>query len=169
MNSPVIQAILLVLFAAFMNAAYTLPMKLNKKWEWEQSWFAFSIMGVAVVPTIVAMLTVPALWSTYSSVSVGTLAAMALFGAGWGVSLVFFGLALARLGLAITFAVSLGTSAAVGALTPLISQHANQLMTRQGETYLLRCAGHSCRGGICGVAGKSREAIPQKDGSAEKF
>ena len=94
MNSPVAQAILLILVAAAMNAAYVLPMKLNKKWQWEHTWFAFSILGVAVVPTIIALLTVPQLWSTYSSVSGGILAAMALFGAGWGVSLVFFGLAL---------------------------------------------------------------------------
>jgi L-rhamnose-H+ transport protein len=170
MNSPVIQAILLVLCAAFMNAAYTLPMKLNKKWDWEQSWFAFSIMGVAVVPTVVAMLTVPALWSTYSSVSVGTLAAMALFGAGWGVSLVFFGLALARLGLAVTFAISLGTSAAVGALTPLISQHSNQLLTRQGELICFGVLVILVGVGLCGLAGKSREAaIPQKEGERKSF
>src|ERR1017187_1010309 len=99
MDSPVVQAILLVLVAAVMNAAYVLPMKLNKKWQWEHTWFAFSILGVAVVPTIIALLTVPMLWSTYTSVSGGTLVAMAVFGAGWGVSLVFFGLALTRLGL----------------------------------------------------------------------
>ncbi len=40
---------------------------------------------------------------------------MVAFGASWGVSLFLFGLALTRLGLAITFAVCLGTSAAVGA------------------------------------------------------
>ena len=122
MISNTVQAILLVLCAALMNAAYALPMKLNKKWQWEHTWFAFSILGVAVVPTIIALFTVPKLWSTYSTVSTGTLAAMVLFGASWGVSLVFFGLALTRLGLAITFAVCLGTSAAVGALTPLIAR-----------------------------------------------
>src|SRR5579863_7306328 len=137
MTSHTVQATLLVLCAAIMNAAYALPMKLNRKWEWEQSWFAFSILGVAVVPTVIAVLTVPGLWSTYAEVSIGTLAKMVLFGASWGVSLVFFGLALTRLGLAITFAVCLGTSAAVGALTPLIAQHADRVMTRQGEQILL--------------------------------
>ncbi len=137
MTSNTVQAVLLVLCAAIMNAAYALPMKLNKKWEWEHSWFAFSILGVGVVPTIIALLTVPKLWSTYSLVSGGTLAAMVLFGASWGVSLVFFGLALTRLGLAITFAVCLGTSAAVGALTPLIAQHSNLIMTRQGGLIIL--------------------------------
>jgi L-rhamnose-H+ transport protein len=166
--TPTLQAIVLVLFAAFMNAAYTLPMKLNKKWDWEHSWFAFSILGVAAVPTIIAMQTVPMLWSTYSAVPIGTLIAMALFGAGWGVSLVFFGLALTRLGLAITFAVSLGTSAAVGALTPLVMQHSNQLMTRQG---LLICAGVLViliGVGLCGLAGKSRETAAAQTGAAQK-
>jgi L-rhamnose-H+ transport protein len=153
-----------------MNAAYALPMKLNKKWEWEHSWFAFSILGEAVVPTLIALLTVPALWSTYAAVSWGTLAAMALFGAGWGVSMVFFGLALTRLGLAITFAVSLGTSAAVGALTPLISQHSEQLLTRQGMLILAGVLIIILGVALCGVAGRSREAaVPQSAGPHRSF
>ncbi len=162
MTSQTVQAILLVLCAAIMNAAYSLPMKLNKKWEWEHSWFAFSIFGVAVVPTLIALLTVPGLWSTYTMVSGGTLAAMVLFGASWGVSLVFFGLALTRLGLAITFAVCLGTSAAVGALTPLIAQHADQIMTRQGGLIFLGVVEIIVGVGLCGLAGKRREAALQQ-------
>src|SRR5271163_2463455 len=162
MTSETIQAILLVLCAAIMNAAYALPMKLNKKWEWEHSWFAFSVLGVAVVPTLIALLTVPGLWSTYTAVSGGTLAAMVLFGASWGVSLVFFGLALTRLGLAITFAVCLGTSAAVGALTPLIAQHADQVMTRQGGLIFLGVVVIIVGVALCGLAGKHREAALQQ-------
>jgi len=163
MTSHTIQAFLLVLCAAIMNAAYALPMKLNKKWEWEHSWFAFSILGVAVVPTVIAMLTVPALWSTYTAVSVGTLTKMVLFGASWGVSLVFFGLALTRLGLAITFAVCLGTSAAVGALTPLVVQHANLVMTRQGGLIFLGVLVILFGVTLCGLAGKGREAALQQE------
>ncbi|MCU1305093.1 MAG: RhaT l-rhamnose-proton symport 2 [Candidatus Sulfotelmatobacter sp.] len=162
MTSQTVQAILLVLCAAIMNAAYSLPMKLNKKWEWEHSWFAFSILGVAVVPTLIALLTVPRLWATYNVVSTGTLAAMVVFGASWGVSLVFFGLALTRLGLAITFAVCLGTSAAVGALTPLLAQHPDLVMTRQGELILLGVLAIVLGVSLCGVAGKSREAALQQ-------
>jgi L-rhamnose-H+ transport protein len=162
MTSETVQAILLVLCAAIMNAAYSLPMKLNKKWQWEHSWFAFSVFGVAVVPTIIALLTVPGLWSTYASVSNGTLAAMFLFGASWGVSLVFFGLALTRLGLAITFAVCLGTSAAVGALTPLIAQHADRVMTRQGGLIILGILVIILGVALCGLAGKHREAALQQ-------
>ncbi len=161
MTSTTIEAILLVVCAALMNAAYALPMKLNKKWQWEHTWFAFSILGVAVVPTIIALFTVPALWSTYSSVSPGTLAAMALFGASWGVSLVFFGLALTRLGLAITFAVSLGTSAAVGALIPLLTQHSDRVASRQGAFIIAGVVVIIAGVAICGLAGKRRETALQ--------
>ncbi|MHB8216272.1 MAG: L-rhamnose/proton symporter RhaT [Candidatus Sulfotelmatobacter sp.] len=168
MTSQTVQAVLLVLCAATMNAAYALPMKLNKKWEWEHSWFAFSILGVAVVPTVIALLTVPRLWSTYGAVSNGTLAAMVVFGGSWGVSLVFFGLALTRLGLAITFAVCLGTSAAVGALTPLIAQHADRVMTRQGELILLGVLVIILGVTFCGIAGKTREAALQKESATTR-
>ena len=165
MNSPVAQALLLVVIAAIMNAAYVLPMKLNKKWQWEHSWFAFSILGVALVPTLIAMATVPQLWSTYSSVSFKILILMALFGAGWGVALVFVGLSLRRLGLAITFAVSLGTSAAVGALTPLVAQHSDRLMTSQGGLILIGVLIILVGVGLCGLAGYRRERETQQDRS----
>jgi L-rhamnose-H+ transport protein len=168
MTSQTVQAVLLVLCAATMNAAYALPMKLNKRWEWEHSWFAFSILGVAAVPTAIALLTVPRLWSTYSAVSNGTLAAMVVFGASWGVSLVFFGLALARLGLAISFAVCLGTSAAVGALTPLIAQHADRVMTRPGELILLGVLVIILGVTFCGIAGKTRETALQKESATTR-
>src|ERR1035438_3543006 len=162
MPSQIVQAIVLVLCAAIMNAAYALPKKLNTRGAWKHSWFAFSILGVAVVPTVIALLTVPGLWSTYTTVSRGTLATMVVFGASWGVSLVFFGLALTRLGLAITFAVCLGTSAAVGALTPLIAQHADQIMTRQGGLIILGVLVIIVGVALCGLAGKHREAALQQ-------
>ncbi len=165
MTSNTVQAILLVLCAAIMNAAYALPMKLNKKWQWEHSWFAFSILGVAAVPTVIAWLTVPQLWSTYSAVSAGTLGAMVVFGASWGVSLVFFGLALTRLGLAIAFAVCLGTSAAVGALTPLVAQHPDRIMTRQGGLIFLGVLVIIVGVALCGLAGRHREAALQQASS----
>jgi L-rhamnose-H+ transport protein len=168
MTSQTVQAILLVLCAALMNASYTLPMKLNKKWQWEHSWFAFSILGVAVVPTLIALATIPGLWSTYSEVSTGTLARMVLFGASWGVSLVFFGLAIARLGLAITFAVCLGTSAAVGALTPLIAQHSDLIMTRQGGLIILGVLVIVAGVSLCGVAGRTREKALQQQSAVAR-
>jgi L-rhamnose-H+ transport protein len=95
---------------------------------------------------------------------------MALFGAGWGIAMVFFGLALSILGLAITFAVSLGTSAAVGALTPFVSQHSDRLLTPQGGIILLGVLVVLVGVALCGLAGYRRELktrqtnLPQRHG-----
>ena len=139
MNSPVAQAVLLILVAAAMNAAYTQPMKLNKKWQWEHTWFAFSFLGVAVVPTLIAMLTVPRLWSTYSQFP-AALWPRWLYWAQAGACPWCFraGDNASRNGHHV--AIALGTSAAVGALTPLFSQHSDQILTRQGELILFGVA-----------------------------
>jgi hypothetical protein len=98
------EPIALVLAAALMNAVYTLPMKLNRRWKWEHSWLAFTFLGVAIVPTILAAFTIPHLPLAYDGVSSGVLLGMAACGILWGVSLVFFGMAVDTVGVAITFA-----------------------------------------------------------------
>jgi L-rhamnose-H+ transport protein len=157
MQTSVAQALLLILAAAVMNATYTLPMKLNRKWSWEHSWLAFSVLGVVVVPTIIATLAVPGLWSIYRDASARTLLAMALFGAGWGVSLVFFGLAIPLVGVAIVFTIALSTSAASGSLLPLLTQHPDRLFTREGAVLLAGIVLIALGVAFCGRAGLERD------------
>lgn len=157
MQSGVAEALLLILAAAVMNATYTLPMKLNRKWAWEHSWFAFSILGVALVPTLIAFLTVPDLWSIYRQTAPDTLVWMALFGVGWGVSLVFFGLSIPLVGIAIAFTISLSTSAASGSLLPLLMQHRERIVTAQGAVLLLGILLIALGVTLCGKAGMERD------------
>jgi L-rhamnose-H+ transport protein len=156
-NLATLQAIQLVLIAAVINAVYTLPMRLNKQWKWEHSWLIFTILGVAAVPTILSILTIPRLKDSYDGVAAPVLIAMGLCGALWGVSLVFFGRAVDTVGVAITFAVSLGTSAASGALIPLLSRHSAELLTRRGLLLLSGIVVILLGVGICGMAGRQRE------------
>jgi L-rhamnose-H+ transport protein len=158
MADNVLQALALILAAAIMNASYTLPMKLNRRWKWEHSWLAFSVLGVAVVPTIIGIITVPGLWSIYREASLSTLLLMGLFGAGWGVSLVFFGLSLPLVGVAIAFTISLSTSAASGSLLPLLGQHPERLLRPQGLVLLAGIALIIVGVAFCGKAGMQRDA-----------
>lgn len=157
MNSAIVQAIQLVLVAAVINAVYTLPMKWNKRWRWEHSWLVFTILGVTVVPTVLSVLTIPRLTDAYRGVPLSLLLGMAVCGALWGVSLVFFGRAVDIVGVAVTFAVSLGTSAASGAMIPLISQHSTELFTRRGLSILSGIFVLLVGVGMCGMAGRQRE------------
>ena len=160
-------SLLLIFAAAIMNASYTLPMKLHRKWRWEHSWLAFSVLGVAVVPTIIAMIAIPGLWSIYRDVSPGTLAAMALFGFGWGVSMVFFGLAIPLVGVAIVFTISLSTGAASGSLLPLLMQHPDRIVTAQGGMLLLGIALIALGVAVCGKAGLERDRARAQQTGAE--
>ena len=157
MATHTFEALILILAAAVMNATYTLPMKLNRRWAWEHSWFAFTLLGVIAVPTALAVATVPRLFSIYPQIPASTLLAMAFFGAGWGVSLVLFGLAIEMVGVAVTFAVCLGTSAASGALIPLLTQHPEKVATREGALILVGIATILVGVALCGVASSLRD------------
>jgi L-rhamnose-H+ transport protein len=169
METSLAEALLLIFAAAMMNATYTLPMKLNRNWAWEHSWLSFSILGVAVVPTLITTLAVPGLWTIYRQTPVGTLLAMALFGAGWGVSLVFFGLAIPLVGIAIVFTICLSTSAAAGALLPLLTQHPERLFTKAGVVLLAGIALIAVGVAFCGKAGLERDRAKGTEAGAKRF
>ena len=67
-----------------------------------------------------------------------------------------------------TFAICLGTSAAVGALTPLVSQHSDQIMTKQGFFILFGVAVILIGVGLCGLAGHHREAAAQANSTVAR-
>jgi L-rhamnose-H+ transport protein len=159
MNLNILQAVALIVGASAINAAYVLPMRLNRKWAWENSWLAFSVLGVGVVPTLIAVATIPDLWSIYGAIPISTLTSMAVFGILWGICLVLFGLAIPMVGLAVTNAVSLGTSAACGSLLPLLMQHPDRIFTSAG-LFLALGVGLIITGvAFCGVAGRARERL----------
>ncbi|MGH9448308.1 MAG: L-rhamnose/proton symporter RhaT, partial [Terriglobia bacterium] len=62
---------------------------------------------------------------------------LGLFGAGFGLAQIFFGLGIAAVGIALNFAIAIGISTAFGSLVPLAFQHANKIFTPQGEFILL--------------------------------
>lgn len=171
MQIHVFQALILILVAAVMNATYTLPMKLNHNWKWEHSWCAFSILGVVAVPALIAFATVPDLLSVYSEVPLGSLLGMAIFGAGWGVSMVFFGLSLRLVGVSVAFTVSLTTSAAAGALLPLLMKRPERLLTAQGATLLTGILLIIVGVTFCGIAGLRRQRLSgiQEEGAKNGF
>jgi len=83
--------------------------------------------------------------------------AVALCGAAWGVAQVLFGLALDKIGMALTFSIVLGLSAAMGSLIPLLRLHADRVLTRSGFVSLAGIALVLLGVAISAVAGKMRD------------
>jgi L-rhamnose-H+ transport protein len=156
--SPVPLGLLLLVLAGAMNGSFTLPMKFTRQWAWENTWLAWTIFALCIFPPLLTISTVPQLGRVYAQVGAAAIFIPAACGAGWGVSQVFFGLAVDAVGIALAFSVILGSSAAVGSLIPLVHLHPEKILTSGGMLVLLGVAFVLAGVAVCAVAGRQREA-----------
>jgi L-rhamnose-H+ transport protein len=110
----------LVLVAAILQGVFLVPMDRIKGWSWEQSWLAFSFFGMILFNWLFTAISIPQALSVYRVAPIGDLLQLVLFGLGWGMGAVLFGLGMARLGLALGYPIIMGLIAALGALVPLL-------------------------------------------------
>jgi len=150
--------LMVLLVAGIMNASFTLPMKFTRKWAWENTWAVWSVFALLIFPPIVTLATVPNLSEVYAQAGTGIIAAVAAFGAGWGIAQVFFGLAVESIGIALAFSIILGIAAAVGSLIPLIQLHSDKAFTGPGLGVFAGVALVLVGVSVCAVAGRRREA-----------
>src|SRR6185437_6490607 len=113
--------ICILVVAGVANGSFTLPMKYTRGWEWENTWLIYTLWALVLFPPLLTWLTVPNLSALYSAPGMAQLAwVVAACGAGWGISQIFFGLAVEGVGIALAFSVILGLAAAVGSLVALV-------------------------------------------------
>jgi len=127
---------LLVLLAGLLQGTFILPMTLVRQWSWEHTWATFSLLGMLVFNWIITLLFVPNIFSVYAASPVRDLAILALFGMGWGVGAVLFGLGMNRLGMALGYPIIMGLIASLGSLIPLLVFFPQTLLTTQGLVLL---------------------------------
>jgi L-rhamnose-H+ transport protein len=116
---------MLALISGASAGSCMLPMKLLQRWRWENLWFVFSFFALLLLPWTVAWILIPKPASVYRSIPLSQLAAPVLFGAGWGIGQILFGLTVARLGLALGYAIVMGCVAVLGTLVPLATTTAS--------------------------------------------
>jgi L-rhamnose-H+ transport protein len=148
------------------DGSYGVVMKATRRWTWENIWFAFSVLALAVFPVALAIWSAPDLMGVYGSVEPAVLWRTALLGFGWGVGSVFFGLGLHLLGQSIAYTVMMGMIAVIGALVPMLASNPESLATGGGRIILGSMVIMVLGVAACGMAGKSREAheaAPNRD------
>jgi L-rhamnose-H+ transport protein len=148
----------LLLLAGAMNGSFALPMKFTKRWAWENTWFFWTLFALLIFPPLFTFLTVPAIGAVYREASRATLWAVVSFSAAWGISQVFFGLAVDAIGMALSFSVILGISAALGSIIPLVRLHPAEVLASEGLAVYAGVLLVLVGVGICAVAGRRREA-----------
>lgn len=161
-------ASLIVVLGGLLHGSFALPMKRITKWKWENTWLVYSVVAMILFPGILAMLTVPGAANVYASAPLGTLGAVALFGFGWGVGSTLFGLGIARVGMALAFAMILGITSAVGSLLPLFVFDPAGLWTPKGYTLMAGLAIVIVGITVCARAGAMRDRDLDKAGAADE-
>ena len=146
----------LVLLAALLQGTFVLPMTLVREWSWEHTWATFSLLGMLVFNWIITLLLVPNIFAVYSTSPARDLEVLALFGLGWGVGAILFGLGMDRLGMALGYPVIMGLIASLGALIPLLLFFPHSLLTKKGLVLLAGTALVIFGIVLCSIGGSGR-------------
>jgi L-rhamnose-H+ transport protein len=155
--------VILSAIAGILNGSFAAPTKYTKKWAWENIWPVWAVVAMLVLPWALAFATIPHAATLFEQTPAHQWLLLVLFGAGFGLAQIFFGLGIAAVGMALNFAIAIGISTAFGSMVPFLSQHAARIFTPQGYLFslgiLLMLAGIV----LSAVAGREKEKRLQRD------
>src|SRR5450755_2929122 len=134
MDSGVGGGVLFGIASGVLLGTFALPMKAVRKWRWENTWLMYCFWSLLILPWGLAFLTVPGLLSVMGGVPISSLAWPFVFGFGWGIACVLFGLGLKLVGLALGTAIVLGLNNALGAILPLLLFHRSEVASVGART-----------------------------------
>ena len=156
-STNVATGIFLGILAGILLGSFALPMKKVKIWQWEHSWVMFSFWATIVFPLLMALLTIPNLFAVFTQTPTAVILAVFIFGAGWGVANVGYGIGLKMVGLAMGTAIVLGLNNAIGAILPIFLYTPEKLLQPVGlalsATVLVMISGIV----VLAIAGMKRE------------
>ncbi|MDR3791838.1 MAG: L-rhamnose/proton symporter RhaT [Terracidiphilus sp.] len=157
MTSLVWTGLGLTLLAGMASGNCMLPMKFARRWQWENLWLVFTLVSLVAVPWCLALLLVNQLWSVYCTAGMAALTLPLLFGFGWGIAQILFGLSIARLGLALGYAVIIGLGSLGGTLVPLMFHHRSVIFSAKGALIFAGLVAMIAGIAISACAGSLRE------------
>jgi L-rhamnose-H+ transport protein len=153
--SPAIGLCFIVL-GGISQALFMLPAKWCKGWKFEHIWLIFSIFCYLILPWLIVLASVPGAGEILAATSGHDLVMMGVYGTGWALASLTFGIGVSMLGVSVGFALIFGISAFVGALLPLFAAHGELAMGKL--LAILVSLGLMLTGVIlCSLAGKWRE------------
>lgn len=147
----------LVLIAGVFQGTFILPMTLTRGWKWEHTWATFSLIGMLILNWILALIIFPDIFSIFAAVPSIDIIVLILFGAGWGIGAILFGLGMEKLGMALGYPIIMGLIAGLGALIPLILLYPEMLLQLKGLVLLIGMAFTIFGIVICARAGSAKQ------------
>lgn len=145
-----------------------LPYERIKRWSYESFWLVQACFAWCIVPIIVGYFTVPDLMGVFEEAPIEAIIYPILLGVLYGFGGMAFGFAIRCIGYSLTYTISIGLSAIIGTLVPL-------LMTGTLMEQFTRPGGHVFFLGMfisfigivfCGLAGYKKEKDMAKKGES---
>jgi L-rhamnose-H+ transport protein len=161
----IVAGTLLVIVGGALEGLFSLPVTRTPKWRWENIWGLGSLIALLLVPWPVALATVPNLGAVYGSVTPGILVLTLLFGLGWGLGGIFWGKAIAAVGMALGISLLMGLLNVFGSPVLLAFNRGPAKLLEPGGVTLLAAVAVMMLGvAFCALAGarKERELCPKE-------
>ncbi len=111
---------LLVVIAGLGTGTIAWPIKVMRRFQFEQWWFVGMVVGLVVIPWSVTLIEVPNAMAAYRTVEPMLLIKSNLFAFGWGIANVLYALSVVRIGAALTGAILTALGIVVGVTIPMI-------------------------------------------------
>ena len=161
------------LLGALFLGTFALPSKYIKNYAWENTWGAFFLIGMLVVPVGFSALVVNDLWATYShpEISSATIFIVMALGCLWGCGFCCWGYGLEMVGLSLGYSLTMGTMALIGSMTPFFLGSADKAATTGGMFVIagiLVCIGGVAINGLAGTKREKSEAKGQVEEGKKK-
>jgi len=152
-----ITGVALTLLGGILAGICMLPMKFPKRLQWENTWLLFSLVALLFLPWALAWILVPEVLAVYGGLPARAFLAPVAFSAGWGVAQVLFGLSIARLGVALAYAIIIGLGTVLGTLVPLFVKAGQVVGTWRGTLIFAGIAVMVAGIAVSAWAGRMRE------------
>ena len=149
--------------AGITHGSFAVPMRYTRKWAWENTWFVWSLVGLLIIPWLLAFATVPHLTAVYVQSGTRALVIAATFGALWGVAALLFGRSVELVGMSLTFAIVNGLSSAIGSWVPMLVLHPGKIVSRGGLLVSGGVLGVVAGVALCSWAGHLRSKATSHD------
>lgn len=116
-------SILPILFAGIMNASFVIPIKYINNASSEKVWLFHSVIGLAIIPWLILACLLPVAFDYYPLLQMSALLFLVIGGLIFGIGQVCFAQAIPKLGIALSFAISLGIGVTIGSMFVVFYQH----------------------------------------------
>jgi L-rhamnose-H+ transport protein len=154
--SPLIPGFGLIFLAAMSGGVFAVPLKMRRRYAWENTWFLGFLFALIIIPFIAVSVFLPVWFTAVTAAGTKTTLIAMAFGFLWGWGAVTFAIGITSVGLSLGYAVIMGVNTVVGSTIPMM----RRWNSVPGDAKLVILIGLLvCLVGtaVCGKAGVMRE------------